>query len=245
MSAGHLVDNIQAVRGRVGAACARAGRDPDSITLIAVSKKKPPADILAVAAAGVQHFGENRVEEAQDKIPQVMAAANAPITWHMIGHIQSRKAKFVPPIFNVIHSLDSVKLAEKLTEIANPQQPIYALMQVNISGEASKSGFNAFNWEHDRDVREKLWGQVTQLVALPNLQLRGLMTIAPFFEDASQIEETRPVFAGLARLRLALSESFGLPLPDLSMGMTDDYPIAIEEGATMIRVGRAIFGERA
>ena len=159
----------------------------------------------------------------------------------MIGHIQSRKAKDVPPLFTVVHSVDTVKLAEKLSNAVGEGDTLDVFLEVNISGEASKSGFVALNWQDDAAVRVQLWQDVERIAALPRMNLRGLMTMAPIVGD---IEQSRPVFASMARLRAALSESFGLPFPDLSMGMTDDYPVAVEEGATLVRIGRAIFGER-
>jgi len=236
-----IAENLVNVRGQIAAACARVGRAPASVTLVAVSKTHPPELVLEAAAAGVQHFGENRVEEAGGKIPAVRALTNQPLVWHMIGHIQSRKAKDLPPLFTVVHSVDTLKLAQKLSNAVSEGNTLDVFLEVNVSGEASKSGFVAANWQDDADVRAQLWQDVRQIAALPGLTLRGLMTMAPIVED---VEQARPVFAGLARLRLALSESLGLPLPDLSMGMTDDYPVAVEEGATLVRIGRAIFGER-
>jgi len=241
-----IADNLEHVRGSIAAACARAGRNPADVTLIAVSKTHPPALLLEAAAAGVQHFGENRVEEAESKIPRVTAAlvetGRAAPTWHMIGHIQSRKAKEIPPLFQVVHSVDTVKLAEKLARLVEERdQRLDVLLEINISGEASKGGFAASGWARDPAVRDQVWADVRQIAALPALNVRGLMTMAPI---VPAMEDARPVFTGLRLLRDALAESLGLALPDLSMGMTDDYPVAIEEGATLVRIGRAIFGER-
>lgn len=239
-----IAENLTLVRASIAAAAQRAGRDPASVTLIAVSKTHPAPALLEAAAAGVQHFGENRVEEATNKIPVVNAAVAAPPVWHMIGHIQSRKAKDVPPLFDVVHSVDTVRLAEKLAQAAlarSDQRPLDVFLEVNVSGEASKSGFAAAGWQQNAFVRDALWQEVAQVAALPGLRLRGLMTMAPIVED---VEQARPVFRSLALLRAALAESLNTPLPELSMGMTDDYPVAIEEGATFVRIGRAIFGER-
>ena len=160
----------------------------------------------------------------------------------MIGHIQSRKAKDVVPLFEVVHSVDTLKLAERLARFADEQgRTLDAFLEVNISGEASKSGLNAAGWDTDPAMRDRLWAEVGAMLALPGLRVRGLMTMAPIVDD---VEQARPVFAALRGLRDALSRSLGVPLPDLSMGMTDDYPVAIEEGATFVRIGRAIFGER-
>lgn len=237
-----IAARIQQVQEQITAACVRARRDPSGVTLVAVSKTHPAALVLAAAEAGLQHFGENRVEEAITKIPVANHEASTPLTWHMIGHVQSRKAKLVLPLFNLVHSVDSVKLAEKFSALALEQKrTLNILLEVNVSGEISKYGFEASDWARDSAVREAFWADVAQVIALPGIRLRGLMTMAPIVAEA---EQTRPVFAGLAALRAALVEFFALELPELSMGMTDDYPVAVEEGATLVRVGRAIFGER-
>lgn len=237
-----IAEQIEQVRAQIAAACANAGRSPAEVTLLAVSKTHPAQAVLEAIAAGVQHFGENRVEEAIDKIPVVNDAASVAPVWHMIGHIQSRKARDIPGLFQVVHSVDSQKLAEKLSRLMVERGgSLDVLLEINVSGEASKSGLMAVNWSQDAAVRAALWASVKDILALPGLQVRGLMTMAPIVED---MEQARPVFADLAALRLALRESFDVLLPDLSMGMTDDYPVAIEEGATIVRVGRAIFGER-
>ena len=226
--------NVERVQAQIADACARVNRDPGEVTLVAVSKTRPSADVLAAVEAGVQHFGENRVEEASNKIP----AIHAPVTWHMIGHIQSRKARHIPDLFQVVHSVDSVKLAEKLSQQALDSGGLDVLLQMNVSGEESKSGFAAYHW---RQARDGLWQHIRQVLALPGLRVQGLMTIAPI---VARIEDVRPLFAELAALRAALAEDFEVSLPELSMGMTDDFPVAVEEGATMVRIGRAIFGER-
>jgi pyridoxal phosphate enzyme (YggS family) len=233
-------DNLARVREQIAAACARVGRDPASVTLIAVSKTHPIEAIYAARAAGVQHFGENRVEEAERKIAVVRS--DAPITWHMIGHVQSRKAKDAAPLFAVVHSVDTLKVARKLSDAAvEGAKTLDLFVEMNVSGEASKGGFAAARWADDPTVRAALFADVAAIAALPNVRLRGLMTMAPI---VAQMEDARPVFAALVSLRDALRESLGLELADLSMGMTDDYPVAIEMGATLVRVGRAIFGER-
>lgn len=235
-------ERFEAVQERIAQACARSGRAVETVTLVAVSKTHPAESLLEALAAGARHFGENRVEESEGKIPAVMAVANPLPTWHMIGHIQSRKAKSIPPLFQVVHSVDRVKLAQKLSESAvETGQTLDILLECNVSGEVSKEGFEASAWETDLKLRESLWTAFAEIAALPNLRLRGLMTMAPIVE---QMEAARPVFASLAGLRAAAADALKLALPDLSMGMTDDYPVAIEEGATIVRVGRAIFGER-
>ena len=237
-----IADNLNRVRDQIAAACARSGRDPASVTLVAVSKTHPPSAVLAAVTAGVQHFGENRVEEASSKIPAVRAQTGQPLVWHMIGHLQSRKAKDVPPLFQVVHSVDTFKLAQRLSsEMQARGGTLDVLLEINVSGEVSKAGFAAAGWQNSADVRESLAGEIAQIAALPGLNVRGLMTMAPI---VAAMEQARPVFAELAALRAVLAEQLKAVMPDLSMGMTDDYPVAIEEGATMVRIGRAIFGER-
>ncbi|MFP4322836.1 MAG: YggS family pyridoxal phosphate-dependent enzyme [Anaerolineales bacterium] len=233
--------NVAAVKARIDAACARASRAPDAVTLVAVSKKKPLAFIQEAHAAGILHFGENRLEEATEKIPQ-----GAPeMHWHMVGHIQSRKAKTaVVAGFHLVHSLDSLKLAQRLARFAAEMDVrVPVLLEVNISGEQNKSGWAAEDWAQDGDQRTALWADVAEIARLPALEVRGLMTMAPFADNP---ETTRPVFRELARLRAALATDFpNMAWSELSMGMTNDFEIAIEEGATLVRIGRAIFGERA
>jgi PLP dependent protein len=237
-----ISENIAQVQKNIEHACERAGRDPNTVTLIAVSKTHSPEAVLEAIAAGAQHFGENRVEEASIKIPAVTRQISTPVTWHMIGHIQSRKARDVVPLFSVVQSIDSLKLANKLSSSAVEQnRHLGILLEVNISGEESKDGIQAFDWRSNAARFQELMNVIRQITGLPALHLRGLMTMAPIVET---MEQTRPIFADLAALRDALQQSLGMALPELSMGMTDDYPVAVEEGATMVRVGRAIFGNR-
>jgi hypothetical protein len=237
-----IAQNICHVQDEIAAACARANRNPEEITLIAVSKTNPPEAVLAVLEAGLRHFGENRVEEAERKILAVNAQSQIKPTWHMIGHIQSRKAKAIVPLFDVVQSIDRLKIAQKLSELAQEANQILpVLIEVNISGETAKYGFELSNWQSDTEEKTLFWQAMETMLALPNLEIRGLMTMAPFYDE---IERTRPVFAELATLREALCADFSIDLPDLSMGMTNDYTIAIEEGATIVRIGRAIFGSR-
>ncbi|MBX3062247.1 MAG: YggS family pyridoxal phosphate-dependent enzyme [Anaerolineae bacterium] len=228
-------------------ACERANRSTESVTLVAVSKTHPAEAVVEAFKCGLRHFGENRVEEASQKIPRVRELSGTEaerITWHMIGHVQSRKAEEVVGIFDTIHSLDTIKLAERYSRFAvEAGKNARVLLEVNVSGEESKSGFEAAGWQHDTDLRNQLWDAVRKISALPHLRLEGLMTMAPIVEE---MEQTRPVFAALRQLRDALAADFPQwEWQSLSMGMTDDFPIAIEEGATLIRVGRAIFGDRA
>lgn len=238
-----IAERVALVRETIAAACRRAGRSPDAVTLVAVSKTHPPALILEALAAGVQHFGENRIEEALPKIAQVNAAAPVPVHWHMVGHLQSRKARFAIGPFVLLHSLDSLHLAQRLSHYAQlAGRSLDVLLEMNVSGEASKEGWAAQRWQDDRACRHALWEEVAQVLALPGLRVRGLMTMAPIVTD---MEQTRPVFAALRELRDALAGDFpAAQWGELSMGMTDDYPVAIEEGATIVRIGRAIFGER-
>lgn len=238
-----ITENIDLVRQHINAACQKAGRNPADVTLIAVSKTHPVEAVLEAVAAGAQHFGENRVEEAGMKIPVVNAQVSKPLTWHMIGHVQSRKAKDIVPLFQYVQSVDSLKLAQKFSTLSVEQgKRLDVLLEMNVSGEEAKDGFVAAKWDADSEKKRALWSEVEQVLALPGLRVCGLMTMAPIVANP---EEARPVFASLAKLRHALEADFSVPLPELSMGMTDDYPVAIEEGATFVRVGRAIFGERA
>ncbi len=228
--------NLRSVQERMAAAARRVGRDPEAVTLVAVTKTQPPDVLRAAYELGLRHFGENRVEEAEPKIDRLPPD----ITWHMIGHIQSRKARRVVPLFRFVHSLDSVKLARRLDRLCTGrEQPLPVLLEMNTSGEPSKYGFAAARWSDDQSQQDALWAAVEEIVALPHLSVQGLMTMAPIVSDP---EEARPVFVRLRQLRDALAGDF--PRADwrhLSMGMTDDFEVAIEEGATLVRVGRAIF----
>jgi hypothetical protein len=232
------------VQERIASACQRAGRDPADVRLVAVSKKMPAEDILDAVAAGQMEFGENRVEEASLKIPDVMAQTDAPVQWHMVGHIQSRKARdVVRQNYDLVHSVDSGKLAAKLNEIAaGAGRTIPVLLEVNVSGEAAKSGWDAHESLKNATIGPNLRTDIEAMIQFEHLQIQGLMTMAPLVQNA---ETTRPVFQSLARLRAMLREEFpALDWRHLSMGMTNDYEVAIEEGATIVRIGRAIFGER-
>jgi len=220
---------LQLVRDRIAAACARAGRDPGSVRLIAVSKTVPVAGVSEALAAGQTLFGENRVQEALAK----MAEAGPEATWHLIGHLQKNKARHVTGAFELIHGLDDAELAIELDRRAAARsmtQPV--LVQANLSGEATKRGSD----------EDGLMPLLTAVAGLPQLDLRGLMIIPPPVDDP---ELSRPWFRRLNELRDRAASILGRPLPELSMGMTDDFEVAIEEGATLVRIGRAIFGERA
>jgi pyridoxal phosphate enzyme (YggS family) len=230
-----MEERVLSVRKRIEAAARRAGRDPAEITLVAVSKTQPPEAVVAACHAGLHLFGENRVEEAGPKaeaVARLLAPAAAP-TWHMVGHVQSRKAADVLPWAAMVHSVDSVKLAERLSRsCVEAGSQLAVLLEVNVSGETSKYGL----------APEELPGAVEAIAPLPGLRLEGLMTMAPIAADP---ELVRPVFTRLRALKEDMAQRYpGLIGRHLSMGMTDDFEVAIEEGATMVRVGRAIFGER-
>ncbi len=235
-----LVERYVDVRERIVQAAQRAGRNPADITLVAVTKTWPVETIMAAYEVGMRHFGENRVEELAEKRPSI---SPADITWHLIGTLQSRKTAVAAEHADLFHALDRLKIANRLSqqrpEAANPL-PVF--LEVNTSGEESKSGFAATRWENDATQQEKLRTVVESVAALPHIRLVGLMTMAPW--DAPQ-EEIRTVFRRTRELACWLETAVPhLSLPHLSMGMTDDFELAIEEGATHIRVGRAIFGER-
>ncbi len=243
--AAFVAENLQQVRMRMAEAALRAGRNPETVRLVAVSKFFSVEAVWAAWNAGQREFGESRPEEAQEKIAALRARlsdAEFPL-WHMIGHIQRRKAPLVVPDFSLVHSMDRLSLAQKLSALAvAAQRTLPVLLECNVSGEVSKDGFALAGWETDAGGRERFFQEVTELAALPGLQIEGLMTMAPPVDDP---EATRPVFASLRALRDALRERFPASGWDqLSMGMTDDFEAAIAEGATLVRVGRAIFGER-
>lgn len=229
-----LEERIAQVQERLARAARRAGRSPDEIALVAVTKMQPVETIVAAYRAGLRLFGENRVEEAGPKAAAVagLLAPNPPPIWHMIGHLQSRKAADVLPWASMVHSVDSVKLAQRLSRFcvaAGRELPV--LLEVNVSGEPSKYGFTPATAIE----------AVRAIAGLPGIHIQGLMTMAPVVPDA---ELARPVFRDLRLLRDELAQRFpALDWHHLSMGMTDDFEVAVEEGATMVRIGRAIFGE--
>jgi PLP dependent protein len=229
---GMIAENIESVRARIAQAAARVGRDPAEVTLVAVSKTHPLAQIVAAYDAEQRDFGENRLEELLPKMEQAKQEGLDEIRWHLIGPIQSRKTKLAIGPITLIHAVDRLKIAARLSrdaEAAGVQMP--ALLEVNVSGEATKHGFTV------QDVVEV----APTLLTLPGIQVQGLMTMAPFVDDVDVI---RPVFAKLRRLRDELCERMPGMGRELSMGMTNDFEIAVEEGATLVRVGSAIFGER-
>jgi pyridoxal phosphate enzyme (YggS family) len=228
-----IAANLGDVRQRMAAAAQRRGRRPDEVTLVAVSKTQPMAAIAAAYAAGQRDFGENRVEELWEKVPEAGRLGLAEIRWHLIGTVQSRKSGQAVGPFVLIHSVDRFKLANRLSRDAQAAGRVMdVLLEVNISGEASKHGFAP--------------GEVLEaapvLAGLPGIRVQGLMTMAPL--EAAP-EATRPVFRGLCQLRDELAAVCPqIEWRHLSMGMTNDFEVAVEEGATLVRVGSAIFGPR-
>lgn len=228
----HIVANLDAVRGRMAAAAARAGRDPAGITLVAVSKGHPLAAIEAAMAHGQYDFGENRFEELWDKLRAAHVAGINGLRWHMIGSIQSRKTEMAIGPFALIHAIDREKIAARINRTALAAGAIVpVLLEVNVSGEESKHGFSP------DELREELG----DMLAMRGLEVAGLMTMAPLTDDP---EAARPVFQALRALRDELAAAQRVALPHLSMGMSNDFEVAIEEGATLVRVGTAIFGVR-
>jgi hypothetical protein len=231
-----LAERYALVRERIAAAARRAGRDPGAVKLVAVSKGRPVEAIRALHELGQRDFGENRIEEAGDKIIAVRAGM-PDIVWHMIGHIQSRKARAVAASFGWVHSVDSALLAEKLSR--NLTRPLPILLECNVSGEEAKYGLAAARFDSDPAQWEALCATAESVLALRNLQVCGLMTMAPVVADP---EQARPVFRRLRQLRDRLVARWpAAGWRELSMGMTDDFEVAVEEGATMVRIGRAIF----
>lgn len=235
-----LVDSIreryQRVLGQVARAAADCGRDPGAVRLVVVTKSQPVEVVRAAVAAGVTLCGENYAEEAVEKMA---ALGDSAVEWHMIGHVQSRKADLVARHFSMLHSLDSLKLAARLERFcAEAGRRLDVLLEFNVSGEASKFGFPA--WDEGR--WPDLAPEVEALLQFSHLTIRGLMTMPPFFDDP---EQTRPYFQRLGRLRDFLNEHFpGAGWSELSMGTSVDFVAAVQEGATMVRVGQAVLGPR-
>jgi len=224
-------DNIRKIREEIAEAALRSGRDPSAVRLMAVTKTVDDARILEAIEAGVDIMGENYVQEAKRKIETM----NVDVKWHMIGHLQSNKAKYAVRLFDMIHSVDRLGLAEELDKrSAAVGRVTTVLVEVNVSGEESKSGISA----------EEALALVRKIASFDNLSIRGLMTMPPWFEDP---QNARPYFVALRELRdrIAAEKIPGVDLCELSMGMSADYRVAVEEGATIVRIGTAIFGPRA
>lgn len=223
-----LAANLESIRQRMAAACARANRAPSSVTLLAVTKTQPPEVVNQAARLGLTLFGENKIQEAKGKIPH----CSGRLAWHMIGHLQTNKARDAVTLFSMIQSVDSLHLAEEINRRAEQTaRTMPILLEVNIVGEASKFGYKP----------AQLLSDFKQLNAFPRLEVHGLMTIPPWTPVA---ERVRPVFRRLRELKAECEQILGAPLPHLSMGMTGDFEVAIEEGATLVRLGTALFGER-
>lgn len=223
-----LHSNLISIQQRIRAACERAGRDAASVTLLAVTKTHPPEAVHAAVEAGQLFFGENKVQEAKAKIPNCPGKAR----WHFIGHLQSNKCRDAVELFEMIQSVDSLSLAQEINkraEQAAKTMPI--LLEVNVAGEASKFGYKP----------EQLLADLKTINSLPRLEIHGLMAVPPF---SPLPEKSRPYFQTLSQLKLQAEQMLGAPLLHLSMGMSGDFEIAIEEGATHVRIGTALFGAR-
>jgi len=227
---GSIADNLKAVEGRIEQAASRVNRDPGQIKLIAVSKTIPSPLIKEGIGAGIKILGENRVQEAKEKIESLGRI----VEWHMVGHLQRNKVKYVFELFDLVHSVDSLALAQEISrEGMKRNQTMKILIQVNVAGDETKSGL----------APEELISTLKQMTSLTNVSIQGLMTMPPFFPDPEQV---RPFFGTLKRLAEEVTREGleGVSMGELSMGMSHDFEIAIEEGATMVRVGTAIFGPR-
>jgi hypothetical protein len=223
-----LADGLQAVRERITRACQRVGRDPSEVTLVAVTKSRPPEVVRAAAALGLGLFGENKVQEAKAKIPLCPGR----LRWHLIGHLQTNKARDAVHCFELIQSVDSLRLAEEINRCAEKAaKTMPVLLEVNVAGEATKFGYRP----------ESLLAELERLNGLKRLEIHGLMTMAPWTPEP---EKVRPVFRQLRQLKQECETRLGAPLAHLSMGMSSDFEVAIEEGATLVRIGTALFGER-
>lgn len=227
-----IADNIEQIRERIKKAALDRGRSPENVRLVAVTKTVSPEQIRKAAEAGLDCFGENYIQEADKKIK---ALADTGVSWHFIGHLQSNKAKYAVRLFDLIHSVDSLKLAKELNRQASGHGKIQKiLIQVNLAGEQTKSGAG----------KQAAVELISDIARLENLSVQGLMTLPPFFDAP---ETVRPYFRQLADLRdeIAAKNIANVKMAELSMGMTGDFETAIEEGATLVRIGTAIFGERS
>jgi len=223
-----FADNLEAIQQRIRAACARAGRDAASVTLLAVSKTHPPETIREAVEAGQLLFGENKIQEAKAKIPSCPGKAR----WQFIGHLQSNKVRDAVELFEMIQGVDSLAIAREISKRAEQAaRTLPILLEVNVAGEGSKFGYKP----------ELLLAELKELNALPRIEIHGLMAIPPFSPVA---EKARPYFQKLRELKQQAEQALGAPLPQLSMGMSGDFEVAIEEGATLVRIGTALFGER-
>ena len=223
-----LAENLNSIQQRIHAACARADRDPASVMLLAVTKTQPPEIVNEAGKLGLMFFGENKIQEAKAKIP----LCSGKLRWHFIGHLQTNKCRDAVELFDMIQSVDSLHVAQEISkraEQAGKTMPI--LLEVNLAGEASKFGYRP----------DKLEAELQQLNTLPRLEIHGFMTVPPWTSNA---ENVRPIFRQMRELKQRAEQGLGAPLPHLSMGMTGDFEVAIEEGATIVRIGTALFGPR-
>ena len=223
-----IAENLERVCEQIAQAAAKAGRAIDEIEVVAITKTHPAEKVREAIEAGQTLFGESRVQEARAKIPELPSN----LRWHFVGHLQKNKIRYALPLFELFHGVDSLALAQELNRIAADEgMHPRVLLEVNVAGEGSKFGFST----------DKLREQMEELLALQRLSILGLMTIPPLADKA---EASRRYFVELRQLRDRIQTEFHVDLPQLSMGMTQDFPIAVEEGATLVRVGTAIFGER-
>jgi PLP dependent protein len=224
-----LQARIESVQNRIAAACTRAGRDPATVTVMAVSKGQPPEQVNAAAQAGFRLFGENKVQEAKAKIP----LCPGHLRWHLIGHLQSNKCRDAVAFFEMIQGVDSLALASEINKWADKAaKTMPILLEINVANESSKFGFKA----------DSVLPALPEINRLPRVELHGLMTIAPWTPDP---EKVRPFFRRLRELKERCEGVLGAPLPHLSMGMSGDFEVAIEEGSTLVRIGTALFGPRS
>jgi|SRR5437773_3446663 len=224
-----LAGRFSAIQLRIQSACARAGRDPATVSLLGVSKSHPPETVRAVADLGLRLFGENKVQEAKAKISRCPSQ----LRWHMIGHLQTNKSRDAVHFFEMIQSVDTLALAQEIDRrAAQAAKTMPILLEVNIAGEGGKFGYHP----------DELLKELAQINALKRIEIQGLMTIAPWTPEP---EKVRPVFRQLRELRVRCEQILGAPLPHLSMGMSGDFEVAIEEGATLLRIGTALFGPRS
>lgn len=223
-----IAERLADIQQRIAAACERSSRAPDSVRLMAVTKTHPPEAVDEAVGLGLLLFGENRIQEAKAKIPQCSSRA----TWHMIGHLQSNKVRDAVQLFSMIQAVDSLGLAQEINKRAEQAaKTMPVLLEVNVGGEASKAGYTP----------ETLLADFPEILTLPRIQVQGLMTLPPWKPSAEQV---RPFFQRTRELKERCEEIAEGPLPHLSMGMSGDFEVAIEEGATIVRIGTALFGER-
>ncbi|HLX94663.1 MAG TPA: YggS family pyridoxal phosphate-dependent enzyme [Verrucomicrobiae bacterium] len=224
-----LAENLKKIQQGIRAACDRCDREPNSVTLLAVTKGQPPEMVRAASDLGLMLFGENKAQEAKAKIPLCPGR----LRWHFIGHLQSNKCRDAVELFEMVQSVDSLPLARELSKRAEQAaRALPVLLEVNVAGEGSKFGYPP----------DRLLAELKAIGALPRIEIHGLMAVPPW---SAEPEKSRPHFRRLRELKLECERILGVPLPHLSMGMSGDFEVAIEEGATMVRIGTALFGPRS